>query len=291
MQESKVLEKLLAWAEGRPEIRAVILTSSRARADDTADNLSDYDVILAVTDAEAFARDESWQNAYGRPLARWSDQGELGDATTYFHGVVYEDHVKIDYTVWPAVLLERIAGEDALPDALDVGYRVVLDKDGFTARWSEPTYKAHIPLQPTEKEYVEQVEEFWWSATYVAKSLWRGEIVFAKFVLDYDMKLGPLRRFLEWHIEIEHGWSVRPGVFGRGLERRLPPDLWSELALTYVGSDAEDNWGALFRTSALFRRVAMEVGKSLGYTYPQRVDDGVTAHLQAVRALPLRRAR
>ena len=92
----------------------------------------------------------------------------------------------------------------------------------------------------------------------------------------------------EWRIEIDREWSLRPGVYGRGLERLLPADIWSELAGTYVGADIEDNWNALFRTTALFRRVAKEVGEALGYAYPQHVDDGITAHLEGVRRLPPR---
>lgn len=287
-EEADVLGRLVTWGEACPPIRALILTSSRARADDTVDVLSDYDVIVAVRDAAAFAADGDWASAYGRPSARWGDQSELCGLTTYFRGVVYEDGVKIDYTLWPDALLDRVSGGAALPERLDVGYRVLLDKDGRTSGWPPPAYRAHIPTRPTQAEYEALVEEFWWSATYVAKSLWRGEAVFTKFVLDHDLKLGPLRRFLEWRIEIDHDWSVRPGMLGRGLERSLPADVWAELASTYVGMDIEENWDALFRTTALFRRVASEVGDALGYPYPRHVDDNMTAHLEAVRDLPAR---
>jgi hypothetical protein len=63
---------------------------------------------------------------------------------------------------------------------------------------------------------------------------------------------------------------------------------WLELASTYVGLDIEDHWAARFRTSALFRRVATEVGEALGYTYPQPLHDRVTAYLTAVRRTPRR---
>jgi len=167
---------------------------------------------------------------------------------------------------------------------------VLLDKDGQTSAWPAATYRAHIPATPSAAEYRALVEEFWWDTTYVAKSLWRGEVVFAKFALDYDAKFVALRRFLEWRIEIGHDWSLRPGSHGRGLERLLPADIWSEFAGTYVGTDIEDNWNALFRTTALFRRVATEVGDALGYAYPQEVDDGVSAYLESIRQLPSRPA-
>jgi len=63
-------------------------------------------------------------------------------------------------------------------------------------------------------------------------------------------------------------------------------DIWSDFASTYVGPDSEDNWAALFRSTTLFRRVAMEVGGALGYAYPQSLDDQVGAYLDAVRKLP-----
>lgn len=284
-EQDEVLARLIAWGEAEPSIRALVLTSSRARTDDTVDMLSDYDLIVVVTDAATFAADEDWVSEYGRPLARWGDEHEWRGVTTYFRGVVYSDAVKVDYSIWPDAMLTRIADEPALPEDLDVGYRVLLDKDGLTSAWRPASYQAHIPTKPAEAEYRALVEEFWWGTTYVAKALWRGEVVFAKFALDYDAKFVALRRFLEWRIELDNDWSLRPGAYGRGLERRLPVDLRSQLEDTYVGADIEENWNALFRTTTLFRRVAREVGDALGYAYPGEVDEGVSAHLENVREL------
>jgi aminoglycoside 6-adenylyltransferase len=283
-EQEAVLGRLLAWTGNDENVRAVILTSSRVTPDGRADALSDYDVVLAVRDPAAFDLWGEWTFQYARPAARWGDESELLGLATSFVGVVYADGVKIDYTLWPEAMLERVSTADALPEGLDVGYRVLLDKDGRTAAWPPPTYRAHIPGPPSEVEYRAQVEEFFWSATYVAKGLRRGEVVFAKFALDTDMKLGPLRRMLEWRFELDHDWSLRPGAYGRGLERNIRPDLAAELAATYVGAGIEENWQALFATAALFRKVAAEVGAALGFVYPGDVDETVTAQLESVRA-------
>lgn len=285
-QEKDVLEKLVAWGNAQPSIRAMILTSSLARPDGPVDLLSDYDLIFATTEAERFARDDAWVFDYGEPMVRWGDQGEMYGLTTYFRGVVYQDYIKIYYSIWPDALLERISAQEALPEELDAGYRVLLDKDGRTATWKPPSYKAFIPARPTEAEYLAVIEEFWWNATYIAKSFWRDELVFAKWCLDCDTKQISMLRMLEWCFEIDHNWSVRPGVLGRRLKRLLSADIWSELASTYVGPEIEANWDALYRTAALFRRVAKEVGDALGYTYPQALDDRVSAYLKAVQELP-----
>jgi aminoglycoside 6-adenylyltransferase len=286
-REKDVVDKLIAWGKAHQLIRAMILTSSRTRQDGPVDLLSDYDLILAVSDVGPFAFDDAWISEYGISMVRWGDQGEMHNLATYFRGVVYQNYVKIDYSIWPVELLERISAEAFLPDQLDVGYRVLLDKDQRTAGWKQPSYQAHIPARPTEAEYQALVEEFWWSTTYVAKSLWRDDLVFAEWILDRDLKLETMRRMLEWRIEIDHNWSLKPGIYGRGLKQLLPPDIWSKFVSTWVSLDFEETWAALDRVIALFRQVASDVGNALGYTYPQGVDDQVSAYLEAIREMPL----
>ena len=285
-QEKDVIDNLLEWGTAHPLIRAMILTSSRTRPAGPVDLLSDYDLILAVSEVVPFAFDDAWISEYGKPMVRWGDQSEMYGLATYFRGVVYQNYVKIDYSIWTVELLARIEASGLLPDQLDVGYRVLLDKDQRTTGWKQPSYQAHIPVRPTEADFQALVEEFWWSTTYVAKSLWRDDLVFARWVLDQDLKLETLRRMLEWRIEIDHNWSVKPGVYGRGLKQLLPPDLWSEFASTYASLDVEETWAALDRVIALFRRVALHVGNVLGYTYPQQVDDQVSSFLEAIREMP-----
>ena len=265
-----VLARILAWAEAEDVVRVVVLTSTRARADGPPDALADYDVIVALTDIERFDA----AAAYGTPAARWGDKHDVHGTTAFFRGVVYDDGVKIDWTLWPPNVPELVA-EHGLNDNLDVGYRVLLDKDGTTARWAQPSYRAHIPRRPTEAEYVGLVEEFWWSATYVAKARVRGEQFFLRFVLDVDMTHGVLRRMLEWLIESTRDWQWKPGAYGRGIERQLPPDLADELTAAY---------GSFERTVALFRRAAREVGDALGYAYPQYADDAVSAYVVQLKA-------
>lgn len=253
-------------------MRAVVLTSTRARAEGPPDPLSDYDVVVSLADMDRFDA----AAAYGTPAARWGDEHEVHGTRAFFRGVVYEDGVKIDWTLWPPEVPELVAAR-GLTDALDVGYRVLLDKDGATAHWAQPTHQAHIPRRPTEAEYVALVEEFWWTATYVAKARARGEQFFLRFVLDVDLTHSVLRRMLEWLIETDRGWQWTPGAHGRGIERRLPPDLADALTGAY---------GSFELTVALFRRAAHAVGEALGYAYPEHADASVSAYIERLSAEP-----
>src|SRR5712692_72051 len=177
-----VIHRLVQWADSQPLVRAMVLTSSRANDRAPVDLLSDYDVILAVSEMRPFAHEESWLQDYGKVLVLFRDQGQVYGLRT----------------------LARLVGQ------LDVGYLVLVDKDHLTQGLTPPTYTAHIPARPRNKEFQSLVEEFWWETTYVAKNLWRDELLPAKSALDFSLKLQGLRRVLEWRIELDHHWSWKP---------------------------------------------------------------------------------
>jgi aminoglycoside 6-adenylyltransferase len=90
---------------------------------------------------------------------------------------------------------------------------------------------------------------------------------------------------LEWRMGLEHNWSVPTGSLGKGLKKQLPLEIWTQLENTYAGASTQENWQALFRTITLFRQVAMEVGKGLGYDYPLELDQSVTAFAQRMQEM------
>jgi aminoglycoside 6-adenylyltransferase len=161
----------------------------------------------------------------------------------------------------------------------------VLDKEHLTDGLKPPTYQAYIPAPPTESEYQTRVELLFHNATYVAKHLWRDDLMAAQHILENGMRQDDLRPMLEWRSEIDHRWSVKPGPYGRRLKQWLRPDLWAELETTYTGAELAANWEALLKTIALFRKVAIEVGDLLGYAYPHELDRRAVVYLQKVRDL------
>jgi aminoglycoside 6-adenylyltransferase len=252
------------------------------------DVLSDYDVVLVVEDIRPFFEDRSWLEDFGEVLVAYWDEIEPDPD----HGmeqtgnvVQYADGLKMDFRLWPVALLRRIADAPALPDELDAGYAVLLDKDRLTAGLRPPTFEAFVPDRPDEQTYLTWVNDFFSDAPYVAKCLWRDELFAAKWCLDYDMKHVYLRRMLEWRMERDHGWSEPTDWMGKGLKKRLPPEVWEDLEGTYAGAGIADNREALFRTMALFRRVAVEVADDLGYAYPHDLDRRVTEYVRAIRDL------
>ncbi len=281
------LNDIIRWGESQPLVRAMILTSTRAIPNGEVDQLSDYDVILILKDIRPFAQDRRWLEAFGPVLALYQDPLETHAGYPRSGNVVqFENDLKIDFHLWQVEYFQQLVAAPVLPEEFDAGYQVLLDKDGLGAVLKPPTYRAYIPKPPSEAEYLENVEVFFVDAAYVAKFLWRDDVMAAKEVLDHFIKQEHLRPMLEWHYEIEHGWSVKPGVYGRRMKKWLRPDLWQGLESTYAGASIEENWQALFNTVDFMRRVSKEVGEKLGYAYPDDLHRRAVAHLKKVRIIP-----
>ena len=279
-----VIEELVRWAEEQPSVRAAILTSSRAIPHASTDAFSDYDVILVLTSIDSFFADRSWLDAFGSVLALYRDPLILERGFQRSAYVTqYEDGLKIDFNLWPIGLLKQIVAEPEPWREFDAGYRVLIDKDNLTVGLKSPTYRAYIPTPPSETEYQARIESFFLDTTYVAKFLWRDDLVAAKH-LDNSLKQDHLRPMLEWHIEIDHNWSLKLGPYGRRLKHWLRQDLWADLEHTYTGAAVESNWTALFQTIDLMHRVATEVGEAMGFRYPAELEQRVTEYLYRVKA-------
>lgn len=281
-----ILEQLVEWANQQELIRAAILTSSRAIPHASSDLFSDYDVIIVARSIEPYYAYRTWLEDFGRVLALYRDPLiDEGGLTRSAYVVQYENGLKIDFNLWPIELLQRVADSDQLPAEFDAGYRILLDKDQLAGSLKPPTYSAYIPTPPTEVEYLELIEGFFLDTTYVAKFLWRNDMMAAKHILDNSLKQLHLRPMLEWHAEIAHGWTLKPGPYGRNLKQHVRPDLWNELESTYTGLGLDENWEALFLSVSLMRRVASEVANHLGFTYPRELEQRVVNYLRKVQHL------
>ncbi len=279
--EDEILDRLIRWGQAQPLVRAMILTSTRAIPNGEWDALSDYDIILVLQDVRPFFESRDWLAAFGRVLVMYRDPLEtyLGYPSSG-NVVQFEEGLKIDFTLWQVESFRQLVAAPALPDEFDAGYRVLLDKDGLSVRLPPPTYRAYISQPPTEEVYQEYIECSFLEAIYVAKYLLREDTMAANYVLDNSMKQEHLRPMLEWLIELDHGWSVKVGPYGRRMKKWLRPGLWQELEKTSTGLGIEENWTALIRTLALMRKVAQEAGEKLGYPYPHEMERRVMEFMQ-----------
>jgi aminoglycoside 6-adenylyltransferase len=265
-----VLDEIVRWASGRPDVRAVLLTGSHARGD--ADSSSDLDVELYTTEPERYAG-RDWM-AEIRPV--WVHLGfePVPGRPTRTRLTIFAGGDKVDFVVGPVELLERLAG--GLDDLHERGYRVLLDRDGVAPRLPPASGRAPAVALPTEEELRDVVEEFWFEAWHIPKYLDRRELWVVKH-RDWTMK-ELLLRVLEWEAATR---ALDPWHIGTRIGDWAPPEARGRLQAAFGRYDAAEARGALLATIDLFADVARTVAARLELRYPGEVEEPLRAYVEA----------
>ncbi len=279
--ESEMLDLIIQTAKNDDRVRAVIMNGSRLNPNAPKDFFQDYDIIYLVTEKESFLADPSWIKVFGELMIlqlpdEMSDPPPEGKGH-YAYLMQFMDGNRIDLSLYPVSKLHLL--ED---DSLTL---TLLDKDGILPKYDPPNDSGYLPRRPTAKNFFDCANEFWWVSPYVAKGLWRHEIVYAKLMLDHYVR-EQLEKMLIWYIGMRTDFEVSCGKMGKYMEKYLEPDLWQMLMRTYADADYDHTWEALLAAGELFRRVAIPVAKHFDFTYPYGDDERVTAHLRHVWHLP-----
>jgi len=286
----ELIGRFLRWAETRSDIRAAIVLGSGARVDHTADEWSDLDIVFWTTDPEYYMSTSDWVNNFGTPLFTFIDTVLTG-GDDKMRVVLYEEMLDIDLvpvtredmqrtSEWIDQTIKADADRKALAWIRNVygrGIRVLLDKDGVTSTFCAVVASAEKPFppRPTQDEFLEAVNDFFYHAVYAAKHLRRGELYWTATHLDCRIQRS-LLRMIEWHALAEHGWKHDVWFLGRFLEEWATPKAVEGLREAFARYDEEDAKRALLAAINLFQSLALETATKLSYRYPTEIDSSVT---------------
>ena len=195
----------------------------------------------------------------------------------YTYLMQFKDGNRIDLSFDPPELFKSVL-EDSLTG-------VLLDKDGILGSVPPSSDKDYLPKPPTEKQFRDCCNEFWWVSPYAAKGLWRGELTYAKHMQD-DYVRAQLMKMLVWYFGSKTDFKKSPGKLGKYLKADIEPEIWSELEKTYSDADFDHIWESLFAMGSLFRKLAHSVAAHFGFQYNEQEDDNVTEYLQQIKRLP-----
>ncbi|RAL24185.1 aminoglycoside 6-adenylyltransferase [Thermoflavimicrobium daqui] len=280
--EKEMFDLILGFAKNDERVRAVTLEGSRTNPNVPKDMFQDYDVSFHVTDMESFIQHPEWIDIFGERIIMQTPEAmsmfppELGRRFSYL--MLFTDGNRVDLTLIPLEEKEEYCKEDKL-------MMVLLDKDGDFPRVPAPTDQDYWVKCPSAEYFADCCNEFWWVSTYVAKGLWRKEILFAQDHLNQYVR-PMLIKMLEWQVGIQTDFSVSIGKNGKYLERYLSKQNWNDLLSTYANGSYEGTWKALFAMGSLFRRTAKYVADHFHYEYPHEEDQHVTNYLKHVQSLP-----
>ncbi|MEW6229480.1 MAG: aminoglycoside 6-adenylyltransferase [Bacillota bacterium] len=272
----QLMERIVAWAQTRPDIRAVIVLGSRARVDRPADEWSDLDIVLIVTDSKAYLTSVDWLRNISDFWITFLEPTATGGEME--RRVLFDDGLDVDFAIIPYAKVEQMVQHGFPPEVAEVfhrGMRVLLDRDGLATRLNLPHAKPISPRPPTQSEFLGAINDFWYHAVWTAKKLRRGELWTAKACCDGYMKR-LLLMAVELQAKLRNGLGCDTWYDGRFLERWADPRVLDRLRSAFAHYDEDDIGRALVATMDLFRWLAQEAAERLDYPYPTLADERAT---------------
>mgnify|MGYP001216069405 CR=1 FL=1 len=277
--EKQMMQTLLEVASTDDRIRLVTLEGSRTNVNIARDHYQDYDVSYFVTDMDSFMKSDMWLDVFGKRIFMQKPEDmelfspELGNWFSYL--MLFEDGNRIDLTLIPTEEVETyFENSDGLVE-------VLLDKDYRVRKEVVPSDRGYWIQMPTPRMFDDCCNEFWWVATYVAKGLARGEILFAIDHLHGHVRSN-LLRMMSWKIGIEKGFTFSLGKNYKFIDKHLPMDDWNLLLQTYIQNDEEAVLKALYTCFDLFRTYSKSVAREFEFTYPD-YDSAITTYIGSIR--------
>lgn len=260
--EEEMYHLILQKAQLDERIRGVLLNGSRANKHVKPDRLQDFDIMYVVTELTSFIEDSRWVDYFGpRLIMQLPDESALfpkdTSKETFAYLMQFEDGNRIDLTLISNETVKKQTKLDSLT-------KVLLDKDQLFTNLPESDATDYLVSLPSEAEFNDCINEFWWVSTYVAKGLARKEITYAKAMLD-----GPVRDMfllaLNWKLVAQSNQPLNLGKNGKFLQSYLTTEEWRTLLTTYSNGEIQSTWEALFNMCAFFMAISDYIELKLEY--------------------------
>lgn len=273
----EILNRIVLWAEAQPDVRLVLLIGSRARVDQPADAWSDVDMIVTTHNPQLYFQSTDWLNVIGDV---WLTHVEKTLGGVSERRVLFAGGHDFDFVFIADGQLNRLIQSPETAAVIKRGQRVLVDKDRVMTRITLPLSGRPPYEPPTQAEFTNLVNDFWYHAVWTAKKLRRGELWTALQCCDGYMKQR-LVRMLEWHTHAISSGNHDTWFNGRFVEQWADPKLLPQMREAFAHYTEQDTARALQATMDLFRLVATETAVQLSYEYPEKSDAAVAAWVRA----------
>lgn len=274
--EKEMFNLIRSVAEKDERIRAVILNGSRANPHAKRDAYQDYDIIYLVNDLASFRAQPNWIDVFGERIImqmpndmRIDDEPITNSWQSITYLMLFKDNNRIDLT------LVKVADRDSYQDSLT---KILLDKDHLFSNPPPSTEQDYWVKKPTEQQFLDCCNEFWWVSTYVVKGLLRHEITYAKEMMEQPVR-NMFMRILAWQVGSKHDFRVNLGMCLNFLPKYISPQLWNRVLLTYPDANPLNIWRSLVEMTQIFYELEVDTAKSLGFHHNETEAQNVKEYL------------
>ena len=268
-----LLERLVLWANDTHEVQAIFVIGSRTREHSSADAFSDLDLVMVVTETERFLSSDEWIKSIGDYWMEFTENTFGGGKE---RRVLFESALDVDFCLFSEARFRKTVKESETQDIFRRGFRVLLDRAELAGLLSDVVLESPSCVPPTEGEFLNQANDFWFHTVWITKKLERGELWVAITCLNCYMKRH-LLRMLEYHAHVTHGWDYDTWHDGRFLDKWAEQDVKAMIPNTFAHYDKDDCGKSLLATMDLYHALAVQVAEALEFEYPLGKEQRVTA--------------
>lgn len=273
-----MLNLILKIANADENICAVIMNGSRASPGALKDDFQDFDIVYIVKKVEVLVEHREWLKAFGEILIMQTPDQMDGlwpkSKDKFAFLMQFKDGNRIDLT-----LIEYARYSQQSRDSQSI---LLLDKDLQLGEFPQPNDSDYLPNAPSEKEFINCCNEFFWVSIYVAKGIARKQLIYTKTMAENIVK-EQLIMLLTWHAAINTHFKKSMGAYGKYLNLYLEPKIWNQFSETYVDADYKNIWLGLFKMCELFDEIAKKVANYFAYPYEQDRYHAVIEYLKTIQ--------
>lgn len=266
--EEEMFNLILDFAKSNNSIKAVLLNGSKANPNAKKDKFMDFDIVYVVDKTEPFIKNKNFISYFGKILIMQEPDNpnlfvpEYPNEEKYTYLMQFTDGNRIDLTFTIPEFAEKICKDDSQTV-------ILIDKNNIFSEIPYPSDKSYHIKRPGENEFLACCNEFWWLSTYIAKGLWRIQVVYALEMFNQNVH-PEFMKMTRWFVGINNDFKVSSGKYDKYFEKLLPPEIYQKLLKTYPTANVENIWKSLKMMCELFDQFSSKTSIALGFKYDSR---------------------
>lgn len=275
--EKEIFDLILNFATENNLVKVVLLNGSRANPNAKKDFFMDYDLIYVVENTKPFVENKSWIKYFGEILIMQEPDDpnlfipEFASDEKYTYLIQFKDTNRIDMTFETL----EFAKTYSLKDSQTI---ILLDKNNLLPKLLPPSDKSYHIKEPSQDEFSACCNEFWWVSCYVAKGLWRKQIIYSLEIFNQNVH-PEFMKMLRWFIGTDKKFGVSTGKFDKDLDKFLPRNIYQDVLKTYPIADTENVWLSLKIMCDLFNEIALYVAGKLHFQYNNQESENAASFI------------
>lgn len=282
MRNYDVMMKLIMdKAQSDKNIRAVLMWGSRVDPDATHDQYCDYDIVYIIDDIRPYTNDDTWVSYFGDILIMQKAEDwykhpyDYESKEVFMYLMQFTDGNRID------LCLTDVTNVKHLEEAKEP-LKVLLDKDDAYAYLEQEASGQFNIEKPSNMEFFNTCNEFWWLSLNVAKGLCREELMYVKYFMEH-LQMDMFLKMLSWKIGYEYSFAISTGKAHKYLKRYLTDEELNRLHQMLPSGAYEDIWKSLVQMGTWFNELAVYISSVFSFTYNELEAMNVLTQIRKMR--------